>query len=202
MAILLCGCASSTTSPDVSRQSAVTIYVVSHGWHTGIVIPAEPRNQLNFLQNYFDNSDWYEIGWGDRKYYQANKTDLWLTLRAGVLPTASVLHVMAIPRIPDDYFHHARIIPVKITPSGYANLTDAIAETFSHNKNDEQIVFGDGLYGESRFFAANGLFHGFNNCNRWTAEMLKQAGLPVRTFMIFWPSDVMNQLERISQAQK
>lgn len=201
MLMILSGCASSATPPTISRQSAITIYVVSHGWHSGIVIPAESDSSLNFLQDYFDDPDWYEIGWGDRKFYQANETDLWLMLRAGLLPTASVLHVVALSGMPADYFRHSRIIRLEITPSGYANMTDTIAETFSQSESHEQVVFDEGLYGESRFFAADGLFHGFNNCNSWTAEMLKQAGVPVRTFMIFWPSDVMNQLENITQEE-
>ena len=40
---------------------------------------------------------------------------------------------------------------------------------------------GQGLYGPSLFFRANGAFSLLNLCNHWTARMLAAAGLPA------WP---------------
>ena len=59
------------------------VYVVSHGWHTGFVIPApEIQGVIPELEQRFGNTPYIEFGWGDKGFYQAKETTLGLTLRA------------------------------------------------------------------------------------------------------------------------
>ncbi|MCS3903383.1 uncharacterized protein (TIGR02117 family) [Methylohalomonas lacus] len=201
---LLAGCAGAA-EPRTDRTAApdVTIYVVSHGWHTGIVIPARQPGALAFLEDHFPAADatgWYEIGWGDRRFYQAGEGNLWLTLRAGLLPTASALHVVALPSMPGDYFRHGQVVELTVSEAGYRAMIARIADSFSRDNDDHIIEIGQGLYGNSRFFAATGLFHAFNNCNRWTAVMLKEAGVPLGTFMVLTADDVMEPLQALEHS--
>lgn len=202
---LLAGCAGAA-EPRADRPAAanVTIYVVSHGWHTGIVIPARQPGALAFLGDHFPAADatgWYELGWGDRRFYQAGDGNLWLTLRAGLLPTASALHVVALPTMPGDYFRHGQTIRLTVSATDYRAMTQTIAGDFSRDESGDVVPIETGLYGDSRFFAADGLFHAFNTCNTWTARRLQDAGLPVRSFMTFSAGAVMQQVQSIEQEE-
>jgi len=75
------------------------VYVVSHGWHTGFVIPApEIQGVIPELERRFGNTPYIEYGWGDKGFYQAKETTLGLTLRAIFWPTESVVHSVAVPQ--------------------------------------------------------------------------------------------------------
>lgn len=172
------------------------IYVISHGWHTGIAIPADNAMQLGFLAKHFDTpARWYEIGWGDREFYQAEEITPGLTLRAGLWPTDTILHITSLPEPPDTYFTGSRVIGLSIDKAGLQRLTAAMADYFEYDSNSGLQVSGDGLYGDSLFFKATGRFHAFNTCNTWTARMLNRAGVPIRTFMTLHADSVMSQIE-------
>lgn len=44
-----------------------------------------------------------------------------------------------------------------------------------------------GLYGDSRFYPANGQYQIFNICNHWVAERLADAGLAINVTLASWP---------------
>jgi len=49
-----------------SEGKTKEIFIVSHGWHTGFVIPAKAiQKQLPSLKERFANTPYMEFGWGD-----------------------------------------------------------------------------------------------------------------------------------------
>lgn len=199
LATVLTGCAGANKQNATSRGQAITVYVVSHGWHTGIVIARRDLGaELAFLDRHFDTANWYEIGWGDREFYQAGEVTTALMLRAGLWPTDTVLHVTALPEPPDTHFTRSRVIELQIDTEGLRRMTAAIADYFRHDENGGVLVAGEGLYGDSLFFEATGRFHAFNTCNTWTAKMLNEAGIPIRTVMTVRADSVMSQLEALA----
>ncbi len=200
LTLMVIGCADSPEQQAVQTTRAKTVYVVSHGWHTGIVIAGRDRGaELAFLDRHFDQTNWFEIGWGDKRFYQAGEFRAGLMLRAGLVPTDTVLHVTALPEQPESYFTSSRVIELRIDTAGLERLISAIAGHFQLDENGNPLTSGEGLYGESLFFDATGRFHAFNTCNTWTARMLKQAGVPIRTFMTLRANSVMSQLESIAE---
>lgn len=191
-------CAGPEEKNVLHQEPTLSIYVIRHAWHTGIAIAGEHLGpELGFLDDHFATANWYEIGWGDRRFYQADETTVGLTLQAAMWPTDSVLHVTALPEKPDTYFSNNRVIEIAVGQSGHERMVSAIAEYFERNQKDDAIVSGDGLYGESLFFEATGNFHVFNNCNTWTARLLKRAGVSVRT-RTMTAGSVMSQLEAVA----
>ena len=51
--------------PD-SSEDEKTIYVVSHGWHTGLILPYESLSALSDLEKVLGESTFYEFVWGAR----------------------------------------------------------------------------------------------------------------------------------------
>lgn len=202
LALVMTGCTGAPQQLPELIDRGKPVYVVSHGgWHTGIVVATRDKGPgLAFLDRYFDTANWYEIGWGDKQFYQAGEITAGLALRAGLLPTDTVLHVTALVEPPDSYFTNSRVLRLRIDEAGYDRLVRTIADYFKVDDNGNPITSGKGLYGESLFFDATGTFHAFNTCNTWTAEMLEQAGLPIRSFMTLRANGVMRQLESIAES--
>ena len=77
-ALLLPGC---STRPEAisgaetfSGRGDHAVYVVSHGWHTGIVLPAKLLTADNpQLKARFGEVEFLEVGWGDEAFYQAEE---------------------------------------------------------------------------------------------------------------------------------
>jgi len=196
LSLVVIGCTGAPQQQPEYNDGGKPVYIVSHGgWHTGIVIAARDMGPgLAFLGNHFDKAEWYEIGWGDKQFYQAGEVTAGLALRAGLLPTDTVLHITALPEPPDAYFAKSRVIRMRIKRAGHERLLRAIADYFKLDENGNPITSGEGLYGQSLFFDATGTFHAFNTCNTWTAKMLEQAGVPIRSFMTLRANSVMRQL--------
>jgi len=86
------------------------IYIVSHGWHTGFVVPAKQiQNQLPKLKKRFGDIPYIEFGWGDKDFYQAKEVTTGLTLNAILWPTESVIHAVAVPKNADKYFANSTV---------------------------------------------------------------------------------------------
>lgn len=176
----------------------ITIQLVDHGWHAGLVLPVEAlRSRLPPLPADLLSGPYLEIGWGDEGFYQAGSfeaIDAGLAARALLLPTPSVLHLVVVPRPPRDYFPASGVIELQLSEAGLTRLLDAIAQTFSTDTRGLPLDAGAGLYGHSRFFAARPSYHLLRTCNQWTAEALLQAGLPLVPGHVFTVGQLNRQL--------
>jgi uncharacterized protein (TIGR02117 family) len=181
----------------------VEVFVVSHGYHAGIVVPREAlieaarRNQNNGalidLAERFGAFPWLEIGWGDEGFYREVPTvaSLNLGLAARALFRAgnpSVLHVVGLPRGPEIVFANAEIVRIRLGAAGFAKLTQRLDDTFARDaENRLPPDLGRGLYGPSLFYRARGNFNLFNVCNHWLARLLDAAGLPTAPVLATLP---------------
>jgi len=180
-------------APAIKDQNH-TLYLVSHGWHAGIVIPiADIAGNLGVIAEDFQDTNYLEIGWGDRDYYQTPDPNLGLILKAALLPTASVLHIVGFNEPVQSYFPHSEIISIEVSPAGFENLTDMIAASFAKDKADNIIPLGSGLYGNSYFYLSRERYHLFNTCNVWTARILRAAGFPIRSIRAITVENLMYQ---------
>ncbi|MCG8392053.1 MAG: DUF2459 domain-containing protein [Pseudomonadales bacterium] len=156
----------------------VTVLVVRHRWHTGIVFPADRLSpSLSFLSDYFSQPAFYEIGWGDDAFYrQDNNT--WLLIRAMLWPTDGVLHVVGLDRHPAE-LPHGEIQALCVSSAQLEALQQAIAGDFVLNDDGQPADADPGLYGDSRFFPAQGTFWFGHTCNTWTAQRLETLAIPM-----------------------
>lgn len=174
------------------------VYVDNHGWHTGFVIPAEKLEaDLPFLTKRFTSRPlYYEIGWGDKGFYQSHEITIGLTLRAMFWSSGSVVHVVAIPEAPADYLPDSEMIPLLLSDSEYSDLRKYIASSFSYDTRGNVIELQQGIYGDSQFYEGNGTYHILNTCNKWTARGLKSSGLDISTPFKLTASSVMDYLKK------
>jgi uncharacterized protein (TIGR02117 family) len=165
LAVLLSACAQQPIRPCEPTR---TLYVVSHGWHSGIVV--ERGDLVSRLPRLGIGKEGYvEVGWGEERFYPARETTVGMKLRAALWPNASVLQVVPFVGPPRRYFANSEVVEVRTDDAGYAAALAFIAASF---KPDLQRV-GPSLYGEGWFYRAEGSFHLFNTCNTWVASVLE-----------------------------
>jgi uncharacterized protein (TIGR02117 family) len=183
-------------APDESEPRE-TIYLVSHGWHAGIVlrradIPDGVRQKLGG----FPDSQYLEVGWGDMDFYRTPDPHVGLILKAALLPTASVLHIVGFNGSVPAYFPYSEIIGIALSSAEFEHLSGTIAASFATDEAGNITALGPGLYGNSRFYLSRETYHLFNTCNVWTARALRAAGLPITPARAITVENLMSQARK------
>lgn len=172
-----CGSASDVPRPAAPGDSASVIYVVEHGWHAGIVVGSDAASAAQWpVAADFPAARYLEVGWGEARYYPADDPGLGAMLRAGLWPTASVLHVAAFQRPPSEVFPRREIIRIAVSDEGRSALMTWIIGMHARDSTGQVIPAGPGLYSRSRFYKAKPRYHAFSNCNTWAAKALREVG--------------------------
>ncbi len=179
---LLASCAATPTVPAAALECEAprTFYVVSHGWHTGLIVDRRDLiERVPELRIDFGHVKYLEVGWGDQRFYRAQPVEFGLALRALLFPTSSVLHIVEVPVSPRHYFSGSEVVAALVPQTGYGKLLDFVAGSFSRTSSNDVMKLGRGLYGKSRFYHAVGRFHVFNTCNTWVAQAIGATGYPI-----------------------
>ncbi|MEH6825514.1 MAG: DUF2459 domain-containing protein [Motiliproteus sp.] len=202
MAVACCACAAPVKNlfPPGDNASIKSIYLVSHGWHTGMVlrradIPADiwPKNVD------FPYAEFLEVGWGDKQYYQTPDAHFGITVRAALWPTSSVLHIVGFSGAVTAYFPLNDIIEIKLSEPGFERLSRHIASSFSRDETAQARPLGRGLYGNSRFYLSRESYHLFNTCNVWAARALRAAGVPITPYFSITVEQLMVQAQTFGE---
>ena len=180
VACYACAAPAKDVFPPGDNAPVKQIYLVSHGWHAGIVlrradIPAGlwPENVT------FPGAEFLEVGWGDKQYYQTPGAHFGIALRAVLWPTSSVLHLVGFNGAVSAYFSSSEIIGIKLGEPGFELLLRYIAASFARDERGQALSLGRGRYGNSRFYLSRESYHLFNTCNVWTARALRTASVPI-----------------------
>ena len=189
-------------------DEAVTIHLVSHGYHSGLVLPraalASEAGQRGYaalldVAARFAAYDLIEVGWGDEQFYRhvptAASLEWKLALQALFRPgNASVLHVVGLSAAARQVFPVSDIVALRLSREGFGRLVAALEASFAKDAQSRPIHLGPGLYGPSLFYRAVGEFHLFNVCNHWTARLLDVAGVPTAPVLATLPSGLLLDL--------
>ena len=199
--IILAGCSAKphivSSAEEFEGSGQNEVYVVSHGWHTGFVIPApEIQGVIPELEQRFGNTPYIEFGWGDKGFYQAKETTLGLTLRAIFWPTESVVHSVAVPQKVEEYFSNSEVAKLCLNDGELSALIGFISSSFYRDRSGNLLELQKGIYGDSKFYSGVGDFYLMNTCNRWTAKGLKSIGMDISPRLKLTAGSVMNYLTK------
>jgi uncharacterized protein (TIGR02117 family) len=199
--IFLSSCSKVNTSCLATEDhNSITIYVTNIGWHTGILFPPHSL-LLNTLpiQESYPEDHYIEFGWGDKHYYMAQAPGFFDALKAGLLPTKSVLHIAAFPDNPKNLYQDVEIIALNLHEAAYQKLLSFISESIATESDSKSESIGPGHYPLSNFHNARGTFWFLNTCNTWISKALAEAGC--RSGWIHPPNTrwLMRRIKRVSQ---
>ncbi|MEX2475371.1 TIGR02117 family protein [Marinobacter sp.] len=182
--LALYGCSGKPYGIDtnITADSALTnrVYVVSHGWHVGLVIAAEDLNlSIPGLKERFPEAEYYELGWGDEGFYQAREITAGVTLRAIVWSRGTVMHVVALPVSPVEYFAGSEVVDTCLSAEGTDALNRYLSNSFARETANNLVELERGIYGDSQFYRGEGRYHLLNTSNKWVAKALQSAGMEI-----------------------
>jgi len=202
---LISGCSSKPHVVENAKKNFVggqnQVYVVSHGWHTGFVIPAvDIQNRVPELKKRFSKARYIELGWGDKGFYQANEITTGLTFQAIFWPTVSVVHAVAVPKNVQRYFSRSEIEILCLNNSEYFSLLEFISNSFARNEVGNVLPQKNGIYGNSQFYTGVGDYYLMNTCNKWVAKGLKSTGLSIVPMFKLTSGSIMSYLDSQDQA--
>lgn len=174
-----------------------TLFVVSRGWHTGVVFPKSALGPRQMPEgSAFPDARYLEAGWGDRAYYPDANADFADAVRAALVPSAAVLELIGHAEAPRPT-KGRRVWAVPVSSAGLARLVAAVHETVDRPPGGGAAATVPTTVAGSRFHPAHGRFHMFNTCNTWVARMLAAAGVPISPEGISRAEDLIDALERV-----
>lgn len=182
--------------PEELSERPVPVYIVSHGWHVGIAIEQEYIKHLLPDHPQMPDASILKFGWGDGKYYTDHDAGFGLMMRAAVIPTRSVIHVVGMDVPIERYFSSSRIVKVQVSKEGAEKMGEFIAERFRAGPDGSILYAADGLYTNSEFFKANGYYFVPKTSNTWTARTLRQTGFPITPFYAITSGNVIQQARK------
>ena len=159
--------------PVAAPGSTKAVYLVSHGWHVGLVLRREDLLALSPPSRLpAPAMEHVEIGWGDGDFYPAAEGTFSLALRAVFCSRGSVMQVVGFDGPVSAMFPGQEVIAVEVTPAGFA----ALARYVDASLADESAAVAPPLYGSGGFYRARGRYRLLDNSNTWAARALSVAG--------------------------
>jgi uncharacterized protein (TIGR02117 family) len=160
-----------------------TVYVLSNGFHSDIVLPVSEAPDLPIASGDFDaglsGARYLIVGWGSQTAYTSLLALSDLTPEIIVKALMFDRSVMHVQPWSGSIESGEGVYPVALDDSQYRRLVAFISATFSTG-GEARAELLDGItqgYGDV-FYRARPRFSMFYGCNAWTGEALRTAGVP------------------------
>ena len=167
----------------VENQQEISIYILTNGVHTDVVLPLKSEyydwtNQLKPEHTKAKDTTvkYAALGWGDKGFYLATPT--WADLKASTaLKAASGLSTTAMHvTFYKDLKESNSCKKLQISSDNYKKLILFINESFQTKSGEFLKIETDAVYGKHDvFYEANGSYSLFYTCNSWANQALKAA---------------------------
>lgn len=172
--------ACATPPPPPPGDPEHRVLVVGHGWHTGIVMPAQSAaDHLPSLRALIGASRWLEVGWGDARYYPAETGTSGMAVSALLGLNGSVKHVVAFDDDPEALFAGLDRVELELSAEALAAMARFISAGLQLDDQGRPVPVAPARYATGAFLASTRPYHLFYTCNTWTADVLRHAGVPV-----------------------
>lgn len=183
-----------STNREKETKPEVTIFILTNGVHTDLVVPV--KNEQMDWSHYipFENTaardttaQWLAFGWGDKGFYL--ETPTWGDLKfSTAFKAAFSLSSSAIHATYYRVMHeNKQCRKIEISQEQYARLVAYINNTLTTNNNALPVyIQTNANYGKhDAFYEAKGSYHLFHTCNTWANNGLKSCGQKACVWTIF-----------------
>ena len=178
-----------------------TIFVVSNGWHAGLILKRADVDPSCWPElGEIPDTEWVEIGWGNEGFYMAKQITATLVLGA-LIPSPSVLHVAGFSGNVEQLFGKADLVRIELSKPGLDEMCRFIHASYVMDSSGQTVRLGPGLYGESEFYRAHGKYYFPNTCNVWTAQALQAAGCPITPAYASTAQNLVFQAKHLTTAK-
>lgn len=171
-----------SVNDEPQKSSDVTIYILTNGVHTDLVVPIRNEQMDWSKEVLFENTvgkdslaNYLAMGWGDKGFYL--ETPTWADLKFSVgFKAATGLSTTAIHAT---YYKKmteaADCVKLQISKEQYGKLINYITNSFQKDNNGQFIpIKTNANYGKTdAFYEANGSYSMLHTCNTWANSGLK-----------------------------
>jgi uncharacterized protein (TIGR02117 family) len=174
-----------TVNSDVKSKDEVSIYILTNGVHTDIVVPVK-TDQIDWSHYIkFENTsandptaEFLALGWGDKGFYL--ETPTWADLKASTAFKAafglssSAMHATFYKSLKED----GQCKRIHISKAEYQKLIEYIKGSLTLSSDGNPVLIKTtASYGKNdAFYEAAGSYSVFHTCNTWTNNSLKSCG--------------------------
>lgn len=199
--LLACVAGCATPPPPACTPAPVAqgdvVYVVGHGWHTDLAIPADVlRGDMTVFRKIFPGLKLLVVGFGKRTFMMSPVTDLG-DLIVGPFPGDGTLLVVGLNASPEVAYSEGTEALVHLPPGGAERLSDFLWHTF-RVKDGLPVKIGDGFFPGSIFYATRTGYAGWFTCNTWAADALHVAGVDISAEGVLFSGQVLSRAEPVS----
>lgn len=199
----LIGCAS---QPQVSaipvKDAPHIIHVVQTGWHTSLIVPAAALQHWSpRLQQDFHDQQYLRLGWGDGDYFTGKNKHWTGATRALFASGYSALQVLAYNYEPWSELVAENHTLVAVTDEGMKTLATFVERSIARDENGNVVFLEPTKANDNVFYLAAPRYGLLSNCNTWSVNALREAGLPVRGLNLT-ATRVYQQVKQISAIQQ
>lgn len=177
--------------PGIGPKS---IYVVSHGWHTGIVVRREEIPEpLLPEKNEYPHANYIEFGWGDADFYMDPDAGVSRALNAAFSSDSSVLHVVWFDDLAEISLSGVETVELKVGEDELKRLCLFLHNSFERDSAGMSRALRAGYYRQSKFYRSVEQYHLLNTCNVWTAKALREAGFSLVPIFYTTAESIMDE---------
>jgi hypothetical protein len=172
-----------------------TIYVARREWHIDIGFAEEDlAPPLNSLTADFPGVRYLFFGFGDRHYLTAKRQNIPIMLSA-LWPGPGLILATGLGATPGEAFGAVHVIPLSVTLEQSRAAQAFIWDSLSTHSEDIS-AYASGPYEGSLYFSAVPRYSAAHTCNTWAAEVLRAAGLPIRSAGVVFAGQLWVQTRR------
>lgn len=202
LSFFLVGCASLPSTKNIPAANAKhTIYFIYRGWHTSILLDAKLLAAQNpQLAADLKGQKYARIGWGDGDYFTGKNKSAMTAAKALVASGYSAVQLLTYDYEPFNEIPAETLVPLAITDEGMQKLMSYLGGSIAIDQQGKPVrlpAFGDAM---GAFFQSKDHYSVFSNCNTWSGNALRAAGLPVANRLT--AQGVFEQARFISQWQR
>lgn len=200
-AAIVAAMAGCSTPRAATAPPATTIQVVERDWHTDVCIrtPDADATLMRLAEGY-DGSHFLCIGFGDRHYLVSRERGP-MTLLSALLPGEGALLLTILRDTPSAAFGAENVVTLDVDAQGIERLRAFLNRSVQIDANGKPFSLGDGPYPGGLYFGATARYNGFYTCNTWTADALREAGIPIAGPVLF-AEGVMRQVRELADERR
>lgn len=181
LSFFLVGCASMPPTKNIPAVNTKhTIYFIYRGWHTSILLDAKLLAAQNpQLATDLKGQKYARVGWGDGDYFTGKNKSTVTAAKALVASGYSAVQLLTYDYEPFTEIPAETLVPLVITDEGMQKLITYLSGSIALDRQGEPVrlpAFGDAM---GSFFQSKDHYSVFTNCNTWSGNALRAAGLPV-----------------------
>jgi uncharacterized protein (TIGR02117 family) len=174
-----------TIDKEANTKEEVTIYILTNGVHTDLLVPVTNEIYDWTQQVKFENTrskskayNYLAMGWGDKGFYL--ETPEWKDLKASVAFKAAF--ALSTTAIHATYYETMKVgedcRKIHISKEQYQRLVNYITGSFQKDKDGNFMhIVTNAVYGmNDAFYEATGSYSMLHTCNSWANSGLKASG--------------------------